>query len=204
MSIMKKIILSISLAAFIMVSGYGQLSMKFNKTVHDYGNIKYSSKDGEYDFTFENTGDKPIVLTNVKSSCGCTVPQWSKKPVQPGETSKIKVVYNTTIPGKFSKTVTVYSNAGNSPVKLQVKGNVTITMAEAQKIKETNQKNRELMLDANPNKSKTTQSGKTKMIEEEGPPKNSTGKKATFKKISTRKKVGSEYKKINTTKKIKK
>ncbi len=203
---MKKIILVVSIALVLFSSGFAQNTMKFNKIVHDYGNIKYSSNDGVYDFTFENTGNKPIVLTNVKSSCGCTIPKWDKKPVQPGESSIIQVKYNTDIPGKFSKTVTVYSSAENSPVKLQVQGNVTITMAESQRIKDNNKKAVELD-DSNPDKTIKNKKGKTSGIKEnelEGERKKGSAKKGTFKKIPTTKKVGKEYKKINTTKKIKK
>lgn len=207
---MKKILLSLTISALILSSGFGQNNqanqkpdnMKFNKTVHDYGNIKYSSDDGIYDFVFENTSDKPIVLTNVKSSCGCTVPQWSKKPVMPGETSIIKVQYNTTIPGKFSKSVTVYSNAKNSPVKLQIKGNVTITMAETEMIRANNKRSQELNKSLPDSKIMAAKKQATKLKENEEVNKTGTATKGTFKKIPTTKKVGKEYKKINTTKKI--
>jgi len=66
------------------------------------------------------------VLTNVQASCGCTVPQWSKEPVQAGKMGVIKVKYNTRIPGTFLKTITVSSTAKNSMVVLSIKGKVTL------------------------------------------------------------------------------
>lgn len=103
--------------------------LKFDKIMHDYGSMAYGA-DGTYHFKFKNTSDKPVVLTDVKSSCGCTVPSWSKEPIQPGETSSIKVVYNTKIAGTFNKTVTVYSTANNSPVRLIIHGEVNAQLSD--------------------------------------------------------------------------
>ena len=80
--------------------------------------------DGTYNFKFTNNADKPIVITNVKSSCGCTIPSWPKEPVQPGKTGSIAVKYNTKLSGSFNKTVQVFSTASNSPVKLSIRGKV--------------------------------------------------------------------------------
>ena len=99
-------------------------SILFNKTVHDYGTIAKAS-DGTSVFTFTNKGQKPLVLSNVRASCGCTVPEWPKQPIAPGESGEIKVSYNTNIAGNFNKTITVSSNAANSTVTLRVRGNVT-------------------------------------------------------------------------------
>jgi hypothetical protein len=99
-------------------------SIVFNKIVHDYGTIEKGS-DGISIFTFTNKGQKPLVLSNVRASCGCTVPEWPKQPINPGETGEIKVSYNTNIAGNFNKTITVSSNAANSTVTLRVRGNVT-------------------------------------------------------------------------------
>jgi hypothetical protein len=99
-------------------------SIVFDKTVHDYGTIEKAS-DGTSTFTFTNKGQKPLILNNVRASCGCTVPEWPKQPVAPGESGEIKVKYNTNIAGNFNKTITVSSNAVNSTVTLRVRGNVT-------------------------------------------------------------------------------
>lgn len=95
----------------------------FEQTSHNYGTIPFEG-DGTYSFVFKNTGKEPLVLSNVSSSCGCTVPEWTKDPIEPGKTGTIKVKYNTRIPGQFTKTITVFSNASNSPVSLRITGNV--------------------------------------------------------------------------------
>ncbi|NBC82109.1 MAG: DUF1573 domain-containing protein [Bacteroidetes bacterium] len=97
--------------------------IKFEKVVHDYGAIPVGG-DGNYEFVFTNEGEKPLVLSNVRSSCGCTVPKWPKEPIKKGEQASIKVKYNTNKIGTFSKSVTVYSNASNNPVVLRIKGKV--------------------------------------------------------------------------------
>lgn len=99
------------------------LVIKFEKTVHDYGTIQQGS-DGSVEFKFTNEGKTPLILNNVRSSCGCTVPSWTREPLPPGGSGSIKVVYNTASIGAFSKSVTVSSNAKNSDVVLMIKGNV--------------------------------------------------------------------------------
>ena len=101
-----------------------QDSIVFVKTVHDYGTIVQGS-DGGCEFTFTNKGKLPLVLSNVRASCGCTVPSWPKEPIAPGKSGSIKVMYNTNLPGSFNKSITVNSNALNNTVMLQIKGNVT-------------------------------------------------------------------------------
>lgn len=101
-----------------------QDSIVFVKTINDYGTIVQGS-DGNCEFTFTNKGNSPLVLSNVKASCGCTVPEWPKEPISPGKTSSIKVKYNTNNQGNFNKSITVNSNAINNTVILQIKGNVT-------------------------------------------------------------------------------
>jgi hypothetical protein len=98
-------------------------SIVFNKTVHDYGTMN-SGDDGNCEFVFTNKGKTPIIIANVKASCGCTAPDWTREPVLPGKTGVIKAAYNTQIPGAFTKTITVNSNAVNSQVILIIKGNV--------------------------------------------------------------------------------
>lgn len=101
-----------------------QDSIVFVSTTHDYGTIVQGA-DGNSEFKFTNKGKSPIILSNVKASCGCTVPEWPKEPILPGKTSSIKVTYNTANVGSFGKTITVSSNAANPTVILTIKGNVT-------------------------------------------------------------------------------
>ena len=95
----------------------------FEKLEHDYGNINKGDNGFCY-FKFTNTGKSDLVLTNVRSSCGCTVPEWPKEAIAPGQSSEIKVKYNTQRIGVISKSITVQSNAKNNTVTLRIKGNV--------------------------------------------------------------------------------
>jgi hypothetical protein len=98
-------------------------SIVFEKTVHDYGTIAQGA-DGNCEFKFTNKGKTPLILSNVRASCGCTVPEWPKEPIEPGKEGVIKVKYNTNSPGSFNKSITVNSNAVNATVMLKIKGNV--------------------------------------------------------------------------------
>ena len=91
----------------------------------DYGRVT-KNEDGSRDFTFTNTGNAPLIITNVLSTCGCTVPTKPNEPIMPGKTGKITVKYNMA-PGPIRKTITVESNAVNyegGRVALKIKGEV--------------------------------------------------------------------------------
>lgn len=103
--------------------------IKFEKLVHDYGTIQQDA-NGECEFKFKNTGKEPLVLSNVVSSCGCTVPSWPKEPILPGKSSTIKVKYDSHRVGTISKTITVMSNATEDRVTLTIKGNILAKPAE--------------------------------------------------------------------------
>ncbi len=119
---MKKFLFGLAIFAFGITLQAQNIS--FEKKVHDYGTIEYKS-DGTYEFVFTNTGDKPLIITTCKGSCGCTVPKWPKEPIQPGESKAIKVKYATNRVGPFTKTVTVNSNSIDQPkVTLRIKGKV--------------------------------------------------------------------------------
>jgi hypothetical protein len=98
--------------------------LDFEKDVHDYGTVE-NGGDGSCTFEFTNTGNAPLIISNAKGSCGCTVPSWPKEPIAPGATSKITVKYDTKRPGAINKSVTITSNAVNEPTKvIRIKGNV--------------------------------------------------------------------------------
>jgi len=98
--------------------------ISFNEQEHNYGTIKKGG-DGNCEFLFTNEGNEPLILSNVKASCGCTVPTWTKEPIMPGKTGSIKVRYNTNNVGGFTKTITVTCNAINAPrTTLKIKGKV--------------------------------------------------------------------------------
>ncbi|HOV12311.1 MAG TPA: DUF1573 domain-containing protein [Bacteroidales bacterium] len=95
----------------------------FENLEHDYGTITQGG-NGDCVFKFKNTGNEPLILSDVRKSCGCTTPSWSKEPILPGQSGEIKVGYNTNNVGTFSKTITVISNATNANVTLIIKGTV--------------------------------------------------------------------------------
>ena len=95
----------------------------FETSEIDYGTINQNA-DGERIFKFTNTGDSPLVITQVKTSCGCTVPSYSRTPVLPSESGEIKIKYATNRIGAFKKTITVISNASEPNKILYIKGNV--------------------------------------------------------------------------------
>lgn len=96
----------------------------FAEQEHNYGTIKKGG-DGNCEFSFTNEGNEPLILSNVKASCGCTVPTWTKEPIMPGQTGSIKVRYNTNNIGSFTKTITVTCNAVNAPrTTLKIRGKV--------------------------------------------------------------------------------
>ncbi|UKM64799.1 DUF1573 domain-containing protein [Flavobacteriaceae bacterium GSB9] len=97
--------------------------LSFKTDVIDYGTIEHKA-NGERTFEFTNTGDAPIVISNVKTSCGCTVPSYAKEPILPGESSEIKVKYATNRIGAFKKTITVLSNATEPSKVIRIKGTV--------------------------------------------------------------------------------
>ena len=97
--------------------------LSFETETIDYGTIAHKS-DGAREFKFTNTGNAPLVITNAKGSCGCTVPTWPRDPIAPGESGVIQVKYATDRIGAFTKTVTLTTNA-TEPVKvLTIRGNV--------------------------------------------------------------------------------
>ena len=97
--------------------------IKFEKMEHDFGTVLYNS-DGRCHFEFTNTGKDPLTINNVRTTCGCTRPEWPKEPISSGEKGRIGITYNTKIVGSFNKAITVYSNTTVSPSKLFVKGTV--------------------------------------------------------------------------------
>ncbi|MFK7785200.1 MAG: DUF1573 domain-containing protein [Crocinitomicaceae bacterium] len=128
---MKKSILSLLVLAFVAMTSNVMAQeiregavIEFEKDVHDYGDVAYKG-NGTYSFVFTNTGSEPLMISNAKGSCGCTVPSWPKEPIAPGASSKIDVTYDTKRVGAISKSVTLTSNAVNTPMKvLRIKGTV--------------------------------------------------------------------------------
>jgi len=103
--------------------------IEFDKVVHDYGTIQQHG-DGNCNFIFKNTGKQPLILSKVKSSCGCTVPRWPKQPILPGTSDTIKVKYDTKRVGPINKSIIVNSNAKTNQVVLKIKGKINVKPAE--------------------------------------------------------------------------
>jgi hypothetical protein len=130
---MKKLVLSFALAAFGLFSAHAQEAVVvenpnapeivFEQEVVDYGDIEQGA-NGVREFKFTNTGKEPLVISNARGSCGCTVPTWPKEPIKPGESSTIKVKYDTKRIGPINKSVTITSNAKTSTKVLRIKGNI--------------------------------------------------------------------------------
>lgn len=96
---------------------------KFEQETHDFGKIPQGTPVS-YEFTFTNTGTEPLIISKVESTCGCTVPEYTNTPINPGAQGKIKVTFDAAAAMPFSKMVTIRSNA-KTPVKaLYIKGNV--------------------------------------------------------------------------------
>lgn len=95
----------------------------FSKVKHDFGMIP-NKKEVACTFEFTNTGKTALVIYDVKTSCGCTVPEWTRKPILPGEKGWLKIKYDAAFPGVFHKTVEVIYNGTGSPVSLEINGEV--------------------------------------------------------------------------------
>ena len=104
--------------------------MTFETDSHDFGTIDYAG-NGTYEFKFKNTGKEPLIISDAKGSCGCTVPTYPKNiPIKPGESQVIKVTYDTKRPGNFTKTVTIHSNAKTGEKVITIKGHVEAAPVE--------------------------------------------------------------------------
>ncbi|MEZ0007969.1 hypothetical protein ABH942_003355 [Flavobacterium sp. 28YEA47A] len=127
---MMKKILSLFAVMMFGVSAMAQTGPKieFKEETIDYGTVTKGEDSGLRVFEFKNIGDAPLIINDVKSSCGCTVPTKPQEPIMPGKTGKIEVQYNMN-PGPISKTITVQSNAVNKDsgiIPLRIKGNVIV------------------------------------------------------------------------------
>lgn len=130
---MKKLFATALLVLAGLVS-YGQGAFKFENEEYDFGDVKEGDV-ATHVFKFKNTGNAPIVITNVQASCGCTTPEWSREPIMPGETGQINVGYNSkSRPGNFFKTITISSNATEPNKIIKIKGNVIMPPQPAQPV----------------------------------------------------------------------
>lgn len=109
---------------FALLETRAQGILTFTKDAHDFGRVT-EGKMASHEFEFTNTGNAPVVISNVTASCGCTTPFWTREPVLPGKKGKIAASYNSSgRPGSFNKSVTVSSNASIASIMLTIKGTV--------------------------------------------------------------------------------
>jgi hypothetical protein len=121
---MKALFTVLFVSALTIAMAQGGAKISFSNTTHDFGTLE-EGPQAATEFVFKNEGTEPLILENVKASCGCTVPAWPKEPILPGETGSIKVNYNTSRrPGQFTKSITITSNADESTKVIYIKGNV--------------------------------------------------------------------------------
>jgi hypothetical protein len=134
---MNKLILTLALVTgFTLVNAQNVITADVQKTeestnstidfvsrVVDYGIIDHNA-DGVRKFVFTNNGTEDLLIKNAKGSCGCTVPTWPREAIVPGATAEIGVKYATNRVGKFTKTITLTTNASKKPVILTIKGEV--------------------------------------------------------------------------------
>jgi len=122
---MKKtvLLLFVGLLSLGIYAQEGTAKIEFKSETIDYGEIAKGS-DGVRVFEFTNTGSAPLVISNVRSSCGCTIPKKPEDPILPGKTGQIQVKYDTNRVGPIRKAITVTSNADTPTKILKIKGNV--------------------------------------------------------------------------------
>jgi hypothetical protein len=121
---MKRLFLFFSILS-IGASVLAQPVMKLSSSEHDFGTFKEEAGRQTFDFMVSNTGNAPLVIQNIVASCGCTTPDWTKEPIQPGSKGRITAIYDPSgRPGQFTKTLSVYTNTDPNIVVLTIKGEV--------------------------------------------------------------------------------
>lgn len=119
------IILSVMMLSPALFGQQKNANISFDKSVHDFGEIKEAEGVVTYKFEFTNTGNEPLIVQRVTSSCGCTSPSWTKQPIMPGEKGYVSAAYNpSNRPGKFNKSITVQTNSATPSIRLRITGNV--------------------------------------------------------------------------------
>jgi len=125
LKMMKKVVLVlfVGLLALSVKAQDKTAKIEFKSETVDYGEIQKGS-DGVRVFEFTNTGNAPLIISKVSSTCGCTIPKKPEEPILPGETGEIQVKYDTKRIGMIRKAITVISNADTPTKVLKIKGEV--------------------------------------------------------------------------------
>lgn len=124
MNKMKRIIGIIVLLFVFYLTGHAQAKITFDKKVHDFGVVIWKTPVTAT-FKITNEGDKPLVISNVTTSCGCTVADWTKTPIAPGASGEVSSTFDSKALGRFQKSIGIYCNASTRPIYLSIRGEVT-------------------------------------------------------------------------------
>jgi hypothetical protein len=128
--LMCAVVLGFAFNASAQTANANQAEFKFNEEKHDFGKIPAGTPVTTV-FTYTNVGVQPLILTEVKPTCGCTIADYTKTPVKKGDTGKITITYNAAVVGPFTKTIVVTSNAKTPQKYLNISGEVTAAKAAA-------------------------------------------------------------------------
>jgi hypothetical protein len=131
---MKRIVLSAALVFAVIFAAKSQVAVesgnpssmakfKWVETTHNFGKIE-QGKPVSHEFLFTNTGSTPLVISNVRGSCGCTVTDYTKEPIAPGKTGNVKATFNAAAAGAFNKSIRVTANVEGANETLFIKGEV--------------------------------------------------------------------------------
>lgn len=121
---MKQILLTIFLLIVFCLTGNAQAKATFDKKAHEFGVVLWKHPATAM-FTIKNEGNKPLVISNVTTSCGCTDAEWTKTPIAPGNSGKITSTFDAKTLGRFQKSIGVYCNASARPIYLTLRGEVS-------------------------------------------------------------------------------
>lgn len=137
---MNRKLLLLATAFLIVTAAFAQKpTLTFKVKEHDFGQVKEEDGKISYVFEFINTGTAPLLIQRVQASCGCTTPDWTKEPVEPGKSGTVTATYNPQgRPGSFTKSITVYSNASNETEVLYIKGTVISSSQPQQAVNNNN------------------------------------------------------------------
>lgn len=126
---MKKILVMTLLLICGMTSAMAQkpANIRFDKLTHNFGTFSEKNPIVTCTFTYTNVGGSPLIINQAVASCGCTVPEYTKTPVKPGEKGEIKITYNGTgkFPGHFKKSITIRTNGETEMTRLYIEGEMT-------------------------------------------------------------------------------
>lgn len=123
----KTILMTMMLVCTMALMAQQPAQIKFDKTTHNFGTFSEKNPVVTHAFTFTNVGEQPLVINQALASCGCTVPEYTKEPIAPGQKGEIKVTYNGEgkFPGHFKKSITVRTNGSVEMTRLYIEGDMT-------------------------------------------------------------------------------